>query len=91
MNKFGELIDAPVTGEKRKTLPRPEPGWFEYRIYFDFHTRIVFLGEDDTGEQLEVPAARFVYCTAQTEPTDEQWTTLLLEKGYTKEQIKNIL
>ncbi len=89
---LGEWIDAPRSESdgKRQTLPRPEPGLFEYRIYFGYHTKLINVGEED-DEQVEEPAARFISCVRKNEPTNEEWTAMLLENGYTKEQIKDIM
>lgn len=97
--------DAPrAASEKRVKMPVPHPQMDEYRVYFNHREVEVFPAayagdqEEITGEvdalsqspQL-VPTADYVSVQADHEPTDEEWSEVLSERGYTEEQISAIL
>lgn len=73
------------------------PGVAEYRVYFNEHTitqRIQTMSPDDTetaDKTEEIPAAYFVSCLSDHEPTDAEWTSMLKEEGYTDERISQII
>lgn len=73
--------------EKKQILPVPEPGKTEYRIYFNHRT----IEEQAEEGVKETHAADFVSVIADSEPTQEEWASILSKNGYTEEQIEDIL
>lgn len=82
---------------KRMKLPLPNPGTDEYRLYFNHRDeqQEQVVPDPDSGEpvikDVSVPYADFVAAASETEPTDEDWTTLLKEQNYSDEEITKML
>lgn len=97
--------DAPrAASEKRVKMPVPHPQMDEYRVYYN-HREVEVLPEANAGDPDEttgevdalsqspqlVPTADYVSVQADHEPTDEEWSKVLSEQGFTEEQISAIL
>ena len=90
--------DMPRSAEvKKMTLPVPQPEQNEYRRFYNHRnveedqvTTDVETGEPVT-KSVSIPVADFVAVQADHEPTTEEWTTVLLENGFTEEDAQTIL
>jgi hypothetical protein len=87
-----ESTDTPHNASvKVQTLEIPDPGKNEYRRYFNQRSVTGKQVVDDKEVTVDIPCADFVSVQADQEPTDEEWTEVLTEAGYTSEKITEIL
>lgn len=89
MTFLQESSDAPraLAAGRYQTLPRPNPGECEYRLYFDHYIETI---ETQDGT-IEVPVASFISVLSSEEPTPADWREVLREIGYEPEKIEEIL
>lgn len=78
-------------------LPLPHPGALdEWRRYWNERTETETasgMGEDgeESATETQVTRADYVAVQNETAPTDEEWTAVLKEQGFTATKIKKIL
>lgn len=72
-------------------LPKPETE-DEWRRYWNFRTeQETEQGEDGEASSVDVQRADYVAVQSETEPTDEEWTAILKEQGFTDSDIEKVL